>query len=334
MAGAAQSLNSGPTVLVTGATGFVGGHVCDLLHESGYRVRILTRRTVRHPYAEVVSFAGLHDETAMARAAHDTQAVVHLAARVHVMRDPSPDPLAEFRAVNVQATKRLAEIAANAGVETFLFASSVKAVGEMTTVPWNEEVVPSPQDPYGLSKLEAEQTVQNVASASLMRAVVFRFPVVYGAGVKANILRLCHLVRRGTPLPLGGIRNQRSLIYVGNVAAAIAGSLQHRDMRGLYFASDGEDVSTPGLAERIGKALGKPAIILPAPIKLLRLMGTVGDRLPGFPITSAAVARLCGSLAVDSTKLVTALGGPLPFSMDAGLQRTADWYRGNRTWNR
>jgi nucleoside-diphosphate-sugar epimerase len=150
---------------------------------------------------------------------------------------------------------------------------------------------------------------------------------VYGPGVKANILRLFHLVRRGIPLPFGGIRNQRSLIYVGNVAAAIAGALQQHDMRGVYFASDGEDLSTPGLIERIGIALGKRAVIVPAPLGLLRLIGLVGDRLPASPITSNAVARLCGSLTVDSRKLVTALGMPMPFSVTAGLQKTADWYR-------
>jgi nucleoside-diphosphate-sugar epimerase len=334
MAGATQSLNYGPAVLVTGATGFVGRHVCAVLHENGYHVRILTRQPLDHPFAETVRFDGLHDDAAMAQAVRGAQAVVHLAARVHVMQDRSPDPLADYRAVNVQATARLAGIAADSGVETFILASSVKAVGEMNTAPWNEDVEPAPRDPYGVSKLEAERALQNVATASAMRGVVLRLPVVYGAGVKANILRLFHLVRRGMPLPLGGIRNQRSMIYVGNVAAAIAGGLQQRQMRGVFFASDGEDVSTSDLIERIGKALGKRAILLPAPRTLLRLTGALGDHLPMFPITSAAVARLYGSLAIDSTKLVTALGAPMPFSVDAGLQRTAEWYRGNMVANR
>lgn len=316
-------------VAVTGADGFVGRHVCAELLRAGITVRALVRRELGGeplgPRSRLlrVPWAGTHDADTMRVAFRGVQAVIHLAARVHVMRDRAADPAAAFRAVNVEGTRRLAALAAEAGVARLLFASSVKAVGEASAEAWTEQTIPAPVDPYGISKREAELVLEELAGRTAMSVSVLRLPVVYGPGMRANMLRLFELVDRGWPVPLGGIRNRRSLVYVGNVAAAMrallaAGPRPYE----LYFASDGEDVSTPELVRRIGTALGKRVRLLPAPVALLTLM----ERL-SVPRLGAIAARLLGSLAVDSTALRARIGAPLPFTMDEGLRETAHWYR-------
>jgi nucleoside-diphosphate-sugar epimerase len=319
------------TVLITGATGFLGSHVCAALRQAnGCHLRVLTRSTADVPGAEVIRYRDIEDAATLRRAVSDVDAVVHLAARVHVMRENTADALAAYRAVNTQWTERLGEEAGRAGVRLFLFASSVKAVGEQTSVPWNEDVRPSPRDPYGVSKLEAENVLLRIASESSMRAIILRLPVVYGAGVGANILQLFRMVDRGLPLPLAGINNRRSLVYAGNVASVIERLLRGNASTQTFFVSDGEDLSTPELVRRIAAALGRPARLLPAPTTALRMAGRVGDSLAGFlpfPITTAGVNRLIGSLVVDTARLRQALGGAVPYSVESGLQQTARWYR-------
>lgn len=323
---------SANTVLVTGASGFVGSAVCARLLEGGSRVRALLRPGSAAPAGtEPVVAAGLHDGEALRRAVEGVDAVVHLAARVHVMRDAASDPLAEFRAVNVEGTRRLAREAAAAGVRTFVFASSVKAMGEMSPAsgPWTEATPPAPADPYGVSKLEAEAALAAEAAGG-MRAAVLRLPLVYGPGVKANMLRLFQLVDRGVPLPLGGIRNRRSLLFVGNAADAVRAVLAAPDAAGVFLVSDGEDLATPELVRRIGRALGRPARLLPVPEALFRAAAAAGDvvsRAVPFPFTRAAADRLLGSLAVDSGRLRRMAGWTPPFTVDDGLSRTAEWYR-------
>jgi len=316
------------TVLVTGATGFLGGYVCRTLAEQGWRVRGLTRGGALPPGVEAAPADGLEDEAGLARAVAGADAVVHLAARVHVMRDAASDPLAEFRRVNVEGTRRLARAAGEAGVRRLVLASSVKAVGERTDAAWTDDVAPAPADPYGVSKLEAEEAV---LSGEGPDATVLRLPLCYGAGVRANLLRLFHLVARGRPIPLGGVRNRRSLAYGGNVGAAVATVLRTPGAAGeRFFVSDGPAVSTPELVRAIGRALGREPRLVPLPQGLLRAAGRGGDLLARaipFPLTTAAVDRLLGSLEVDSSRLARVTGQPPPFSLEQGLADTARWYR-------
>ena len=199
-----------------------------------------------------------------------------------------------------------------------VLASTVKAVGEGNWPrPGRKTRPPAPSDPYGTSKLEAERAVREVAHRQGIRAAVLRFPLVYGPGVKGNMLRLFALVDRGVPLPFGSVANRRSMLYVGNLVAAVRAALESPlDRTETFFVSDGRDLSLPALIRMIGKALGKPVRLLPVPPSLLRLV-----------LPAAEAERLIGSLTVDGSKLSRMTGYRAPHSVEEGLRVTADWYR-------
>jgi UDP-N-acetyl-alpha-D-quinovosamine dehydrogenase len=313
---------AGRTILVTGSTGFIGRPVCRGLLGAGASVRGASRQGGEHPDAGVerVQVADPLERQAVRAAVTGVDAVVHLAARMHVMRERAADPLAEFRRANVESTTLLAEEAATAGVGQFVLASTVKAVGEGNTSPWTEDTPPQPADPYGRSKLEAERVVHEVAERRGRRAASLRFPLVYGPGVKGNMLRLFGLVDRGVPLPFGAVRNRRSLLYVGNLVAAIRAVLEHPPAGAeTFFVTDGRDLSLPSLLRLIGEALGKPARLLPVPPGLLRLL-----------LPDAEADRLIGSLTVDGSKISRMTGYHACHSVEDGLSVTADWYRAGK----
>ncbi len=283
------------------------------------------------PGVEPFRVADLLDRAALRSALRGVETVVHLAARVHVMSDQATDPWAEYRRTNVDGTRLLLEESLAVGVRRFVFFSTVKALGESTDTPWTEQTHPAPTDPYGISKLEAEQVVRELATAGRMAATVLRLPLAYGPGMKANMLRLFEVVDRGIPLPMGGVRNRRSLVFAGNVAAAVERVLATPAAAGeTFFVSDGHDVSTPELIRAIAQALGRPARLVSVPPLLFRAAGRLGDLLAPLvrlPVSSAVVARLFGSLVVDSSKLARVIGFRPPFSLDEGLRLTAEWYR-------
>jgi len=243
-------------------------------------------------------------------------AVVHLAARVHLMHDTAQDPLALYRATNTEATLNLARQAAQAGVKRFVFISSIKVNGEGCDTPYRETDVAAPEDAYAMSKWEAEQGLQRIAQETGLEIVILRPPLVYGPGVKANFLRLMRMVQRGWPLPLGAIRNRRSLLYLGNFVDAICLCVEHPAAAGQTFLlDDGAPVSTPQLVRAVARAMGRPARLLAVPVGVLELAGALlGKR--------KAVARLTGSLCVDSSAIRLRLGWKPPFSMEAGLAAT------------
>ena len=265
-----------------------------------------------------VQIAEASDRQAVRAAVAGADAIVHLAARVHVMRETATDPLAEFRRTNVEATRVLAEEAAVSGVRHIVLASTVKAVGEETATPWTEDTPPRPMDPYGRSKLEAEELLRELAMRYGLGVTALRLPLVYGPEVKGNMLRLFALVDRGIPLPFGSVRNRRSLLYVGNLAAAAKAVLERpRAGFGVFFVTDLRDVSLPELIRLIGAALGRRARLLPVPPGLLRVI-----------LPAAEAGRLIGSLAVDASSLSRATGYRPPFTVEDGLRATAEWYRG------
>jgi nucleoside-diphosphate-sugar epimerase len=273
------------------------------------------------PGVERVQVADPLDRRAVRAATSGADTVVHLAARVHVMRETAGHPLAEFRRANVEATRVLAEEAAAAGVRHLVLASTVKAVGETTATPWTEATPPHPTDPYGRSKLEAEQVLSELAARRGIAVTVLRFPLVYGPGMKGNMLRLFRLVDRGVPLPFGAVDNRRSMLYVGNLAAAVRSVLEReRPGSRVYFVTDLRDLALPELLRLIAASLGRPARLLPVPVRLLRLL-----------LPSAEAGRLVGSLAVNPSALVREAGYRPPFTVDEGLRATAEWFRGART---
>jgi nucleoside-diphosphate-sugar epimerase len=319
--------------VVTGASGFVGSWLCRTLAESGIQVRGVARHQAgRFPPGVSFHRADVLDPAALRPALAGADTVVHLAARVHVMRETSTDPLAEFRRANVEGTRILLEEAVRAGVGRFILASTVKAVGEASTTPWTEETPPRPLDPYGVSKLEAEALVRELAERHSLHASVIRLPLVYGPRMKGNMVSLFRLVDLGVPLPFGLVRNRRSLAFVGNVAGAVMAILHSPAARGeTFFVSDGHDLSTPELLRAIGLALGRPVRLLPVPPALFRAAGKVGDliaRVRPVPVKSDAMDRLLGSLAVDISKLSRLTGYRPSYSVEQGLRVSADWYRG------
>ncbi|MCL5406802.1 MAG: SDR family oxidoreductase [Deltaproteobacteria bacterium] len=249
-------------------------------------------------------------------------AVVHLAARVHMMRDRAADPLVEFRRVNVEGTRRLANSAAKAGVKRFLFLSSAKVNGEWTgngKGPFSETDCPRPEDAYGLSKWEAEQALREVERQTGIEVAIIRPPLIYGPGVKANFLNLVRLVERGLPLPLGGIRNRRSLLGLFNLADLICRCLENPAAAGeTFLASDGDDVSSPELCRRIAKALDRRTRLFPVPEWMMRAVGAATGK-------SEELRRLCGSLQIDSSKVRRVLDWTPPSTMAEELSRVAAW---------
>lgn len=309
-------------VLVTGASGFVGRALCLKLHADGFDVVAGVRRATGSAVGGVpfVAVGELTAETDWSAALDGVQAVVHSAARVHVMNDQSADPLAEFRKVNVEGTLNLARQAAAAGVRRFVFISSIKVNGEGTEPgkPYTADDVPAPSDPYGISKLEAEQGLLRLAAETGMEVAIIRPVLVYGPGVKANFLSMMRWLGKGVPLPLGAIHNKRSLVALDNLVDLVITCLDHPAAANqVFLVSDGEDLSTSELLRRMGQALGKPARLLPVPESWLNL----GAALLG---KRNVAQRLCGSLQVDIGKTRRLLGWNPPLTVDQGLKKAAE----------
>jgi len=306
-------------LLVTGANGFVGHELCAELIRGQYSVRAMVRdeSSAKVPGCVDIQIAGIRPKTNWATALQDVDVVVHLAARVHVMRDTEADPLTAFRAVNVDGTLNLASQAAAAGVKRFVFISSVKVNGELTQPggAFTEIDAPNPQDPYGQSKHEAEQGLCQLAADTGMEVVIIRPPLVYGPGVKANFAALMRAVQRGWPLPLGAVHNQRSLVALGNLVDFIITCVTHPQAADQTFlVSDGQDLSTTELVRGMARAAGVPARFLPVPVWALQ----AGAALLG---KGDAVQRLCGNLQVDISKARSLLGWVPPVSVEEGLRR-------------
>jgi len=312
-------------VLVTGASGFVGRPLCKALSDRGHQVRAAMRTHGQLSAAgETVIVGAIDGETDWSAALNGVDAVIHLAARVHVMKDTAGDPLAEFLKVNLYGTSNLAQQAANAGVKRFVYVSSVKVNGEQTTVnrPFAESDEPDPQDPYGISKWRAEQDMQRIAHETGLEVVIVRPPLVYGPDVKGNFIRLLAAIDRGIPLPLACANNARSLVYVGNLVDALIACATHPAAAGqTYLVSDGDDVSTAMLVDLIARSLGRNSRAFRFPPVLLRAVATLLGR-------AEQMDRLFGSLRVNDGKLRRELAWVAPFTLEQGLRATADWYRG------
>lgn len=327
-------------ILVTGSDGFVGSHLCrellfrgacvlaarrvrsDIRAETGSEILKKRINVEQKPHLQNIVIGDIGPNSDCTQVLVGVNAVVHLAARVHMMHDTASDPLAEFRKVNVEGTRRVAESAAKAGVRRFLFLSSVKVVGEVTEdgmSPLTEADLPQPKDAYGVSKWEAEQTLREIEQRTDLEVVIIRPPLIYGPAVKGNFLSLIRLVERGIPLPFASIRNQRSLLGLTNLADLICCCLVHPAAAGETFhASDGDDVSTPELVRRISQALGRSSRLLAIPLWMTKLSGTVTGK-------SEQVKRLCSSLQIDSSKVRQVLDWTPPCTMAEELARVAAW---------
>jgi nucleoside-diphosphate-sugar epimerase len=303
-------------VLVTGANGFIGRAVIERLRRDGYAVRAAIRKSADMLPPDVERTAGaLHPDRDWSDSLHRVDAVVHLAARVHVMQDTAPDPLEEYRRVNVDGTVKLASSAAAAGVRRFVYLSTLKVNGE--TGRFAEHDQPAPAGPYAQSKYEAEVALRRIANEHRLEVVIIRPPLVYGPGVQANFGLLMRAIARGIPLPLGAISNQRSLIGIDNLVDFITTCLAHAAAANeTFLVADDEDLSTPDLVRRLAQAMGRPARLFPIPPTLLRLGAFLCGR-------QHVAARLVESLQADTSKARTRLSWSPPVGVDEALKRAA-----------
>lgn len=301
-------------VLVTGAGGFVGTSLCYALGRRGVKVSAVVRRDPQHGQSAV---GVISSQTNWDQPLRGCEAVVHLAARVHVMTERSLDPLREFRAVNLGGTLQLARRSADLGVRRFVFASSIGVNGLQTELgrAFSISDEPQPHNAYALSKWEAEQGLLELATETGMEVVIIRPPLVYGYGAPGNFGALMRVVKKVIPLPLASVHNQRSLVGIDNVVDLIVTCLDHSQAANeTFLVSDGHDLSTSELIRMMADAAGVRARLFPVPVTVLRAAASLLGK-------AEAVDRLCGNLQVDISKTREVLGWNPPVSVEEGLRR-------------
>jgi nucleoside-diphosphate-sugar epimerase len=313
------------SVVVSGASGFVGRALSSAIIDRGGAVMGLVRRPqTAGPGVEewCVATDDFVDLEAYWPRDRRCDAVIHLAARVHVMHDTTTNPLAAYQATNVAGSLRIAKTAHAAGARRFVFVSSIKALAENDRGrPLVESDEPAPGDPYGVSKLEAERALFAYGRETGLEIVVVRPPLVYGPGVRANFLQLVRAIAAGVPLPLGAIGARRSLLFVENLASVlIECATNPRAVGETFHVADSRDLTVTELAQVLADQLNASRRLVPVPASWLRCAGRLTGR-------SAQVERLIGNLQIDSTHVRQMLNWQPPYTVEQGLSKTATWYR-------
>jgi nucleoside-diphosphate-sugar epimerase len=308
-------------ILLTGATGFVGSRLADLLlHRTSHQLTSAVRRQGTVVCGQEVVVDSLNADTDWSKAVLNQEVVIHAAARAHVMSDQSSDPIEEYRKVNVEGTLNLARQSVEAGVQRFVYISSIKVNGEQTAPgkPFTERDAPAPSDPYGVSKMEAEEGLMELARNTELEVVIVRPPLVYGPGAKGNFASMLNLVTRQLPLPLGSVNNKRSLVALDNLVDLIITCVEHPAAANqVFLVSDGQDVSTTELFRAVARAMGKSSRLLPIPASVL----VIGAAVLG---KKAVAQRLLGSLQVDISKARDLLDWEPPLSLEEGLFKAVE----------
>jgi nucleoside-diphosphate-sugar epimerase len=303
-------------VLVTGATGFIGSALLHSLERTSVEVFACARnvpftgfdsRQVRWVHCDLVSsrdpLAGLAG----------LDAVVHLAARAHVLGKKDRESLEDYRRINVKGSIKLARSAVGRGVKRFVFISSIGVNGNRSFQPFTAGDSPNPVEPYAVSKLEAETELRRISVETGLELVVIRPTLVYGPCAPGNFARLIKLVRGGIPLPFAAVKNRRSLLALGNLVDLITVCIDHPAAAGqVFLAADGEAISTPELLRKLARAAGRPARLFPVPRAVLMLAGRMVGR-------AAEMEKLIGSLEVDISHTCKTLGWSPSVSMDQEL---------------
>ncbi|GAA6133762.1 SDR family oxidoreductase [Oceaniserpentilla sp. 4NH20-0058] len=301
-------------ILLTGATGFVGSVLLNKIEASNL---VIFGRNSPDNYDGIFHKYEMDSNSDFATALDGIEVIVHCAARAHIMNDNALDPLAEFRKVNVEGTLNLARQAAAAGVVRFIYISSIKVSGESTSgLRSFVEGDRNPSDPYGVSKMEAENALQKLALVTGMEVVIIRPPLIYGPGVKANFFNLLKLSNSKFPLPFACVNNKRSMVYVENLVDFIIRCIDHpKAANQTFLVSDGEDLSLKSLITYIRKSMGRSACLLPVPVGLFKLVGKLTGKI-------GVVDRLVCDLQVDSSKARKLLDWTPPYSVEQGIAAT------------
>jgi len=308
-------MNTALRILVTEADGFVGRAVCPVLRGQGYAVREAVRADTG---ANRVAVGEIDANTDWSAALAGTDVVVHLAGRAHMTADRT-HALSAYRRVNLEGTENLARQAAAQGVRRLVFASSVQVNGEETFGRgFVETDAPNPEDPYGISKWEAEQALAEVSADTGLEATILRLPLVHGPGVKGNLLRLLEAVHQGRTFPLGAVNNRRSLLGLDNLCAALSLCVAH-PTTGTYLLADDGAMSSPDLVRVLAEAMGRRARMFAVPVLLMELAAKVLKKQSEF-------RRLTGSLEVDAARIRAELGWKPAKSLHQGLEEMARWF--------
>lgn len=306
-------------IAVTGASGFVGSHLIPALVNAGHEITCAVEPTWNDPIEDAESFpADIATGEGLSAALRGADAVVHLAARNHVLQETANDPLSEYRRVNVEGTRNVMRAAAASGVKWFIHFSSIKAMGESSVDILDEDSPCLPTTPYGISKLESEDVVRAEAEKSAVRAVIIRLPMAYGPRNKGNLPRMIRWADRGLPFPLFQPDNLRSMIYVENVVAGVLALLAWApEGVSTYILKDGEDCSTRRIYSSVCRELGKTPRFLPVPAAIVRLGGKLSEDF----------RKITDSFRVSSAKAEREVAFIPPLSVDEGVARTVRWYK-------
>lgn len=307
-------------ILLTGASGFIGGHLLQALEAAGCTVRCALRRPLASLDADQVIIGSLQEQTEWEAALKDIEVVIHLGAHVHIVNKNADQ--APFFLINRDATGHLARCAAQNGVKRFIFLSSIKVNGEKTSLnaPFTEHCLPQPQDAYAQSKWQAEQVLQDIAAHTGMGLVIIRPPLVYGPGVKANFLRLLQHVHCGWPLPFANAYNQRSFVFIDNLTQAIISTVIHPHAPGhCFLVADNETWSMSGLVKQMAESLDRKPRLFPIPLKASR-------HLLRWCNKEHLASRLFDSLVVSNASIKQKLQLDFNTSATEGVAKTAAWY--------
>lgn len=303
-------------IVVSGMSGFVGSRLFSELKRSAcFQAVGLCRRLPQREDCSGLHAVGDLQQADLSALLPGADVLIHAAARAHIMKDEVADPLAEYRRVNVEGTLNLARQAVAAGVKRFVFISSIGVNGNINTRPFRASDLPNPAEPYAQSKWEAEQGLMQLAAETGMEVVIIRPPLVYGSGAPGNFGSLVRWIEKGVPLPLGAVHNKRSLVGIDNLVDLIIRCIDHPAAANqVFLAGDGEDLSTTELLCGVGKAMAKPARLIPVPAGLLQFGATLLGK-------KAMAQRLLGSLQVDISKTCELLDWKPPYSVEEGLRR-------------
>jgi nucleoside-diphosphate-sugar epimerase len=310
--------NKSKYILLTGSSGFLGSNLLvELANVNNLKILALVRNQISCFPSNVQSIVINSSELFSTNLPlMNVDVIIHCAGRAHVMNDSSSDPLSEFRKVNVEGTLNLARQAAKAGVKRFIFISSIKVNGESSTkIPISIDQAPDPQDPYAVSKFEAEQGLKEVCSQTGMEYVIIRPPLIYGAGVKGNLSALCSLIKKRVPLPFGSVRNRRSFVSLGNLCDLIVRCVDHPQAANCTFlVSDDEAISTSQLIRYLAKGLDVKLLLLPVPVSLMQFGATMLGK-------KVVADRLLGNFEIDISYTKKTLGWSPPYAVSESFHR-------------